>query len=379
MHLISFDYTKLCLLELTDRIVRIPDLNALQELHEHRPLFCHKDGQSLLLVEYVDLLKQDKHPRLWCSLDSLVLEMAYDLTMSKFYNIPSTCSESECAVVNDKQSEGTDGIDCRYYFQAFLNYATSKFKSRPPAGTGQTELMAAEMLQKMVKRHFYFSCLESRRRAQKLTKRYAWKINDYTLTVWLPSDMPGSRCRSWLEENIPNVNPKQPGERDRVQAIIDQLLPRRKVLSLEDIGEKGDEIVATGCPIPSLIERQITIAGLAQVVATEKADNIESQRPRIRQLGSDKLKQLIHGVFEQLDCEEYREAELAASFGLSKATFSRFAGSRWSSPADSSQTVTVPDLWRNTAHTLANHSDFVEAAQQAGVWKKVKQVLDTDT
>ena len=60
---------------------------------------------------------------------------------------------------------------------------------------------------------------------------------------------------------------------------------------------------------------------------------------------------------------------------LSKATLSRFAGTKWSAQTDSGRASFVPDLWRNTARTLAGHPDFVVAAKEAGVWQQVQVVL----
>ena len=65
------------------------------------------------------------------------------------------------------------------------------------------------------------------------------------------------------------------------------------------------------------------------------------------------------------------QQNLAQLFGLSLSTFSRFAGSRWRKRSDRA----IPDLWLNTAQTLASHRALVEAAKDAGVWHRVGQVL----
>ena len=67
----------------------------------------------------------------------------------------------------------------------------------------------------------------------------------------------------------------------------------------------------------------------------------------------------------------YEEKRLADAFGISRATFTRFAGSRWKMDADGR----VPDLWANTAQTLAAHAPFMEAAEEAGVWNNVELIL----
>ncbi len=68
---------------------------------------------------------------------------------------------------------------------------------------------------------------------------------------------------------------------------------------------------------------------------------------------------------------DYRDCVLARGFGLSKATFSRFAGSRWQIHSDGP----IPDLWANTAEVLAHHTPFIQAAKDAGVWPRVTKVL----
>ena len=91
----------------------------------------------------------------------------------------------------------------------------------------------------------------------------------------------------------------------------------------------------------------------------------------IRALGKSRLKQLILRIFDELNEEAYEEKRLADAFGLSRATFSRFAGSRWKSHSSGQ----IPDLWANTAQTLAGHGRFVEAAEEAGVWDEVQKIV----
>ena len=75
-------------------------------------------------------------------------------------------------------------------------------------------------------------------------------------------------------------------------------------------------------------------------------------------------------LFTGLENEEFRDVEIANEYGLTKATFSRFAGSKWkhaNSP--------IPDLWRNTAHVLSCFLVFRETAKSAGVWDQVEKIL----
>ena len=83
-----------------------------------------------------------------------------------------------------------------------------------------------------------------------------------------------------------------------------------------------------------------------------------------------KLKRLVLRIFEELCHGEYNDGKVAKDFGLSKATFSRFAGSRWTK----SGSVT-PDLWVNTAQVLSAHKDFKKVAVESGVLGKVEATL----
>ena len=79
---------------------------------------------------------------------------------------------------------------------------------------------------------------------------------------------------------------------------------------------------------------------------------------------------MVQYVFNKIVEDDYHDIEVAKIFGLSKATFSRFAGSRWNVSKQH-----IPDLWLNTAQVLSIHPDFKEAALEAGVWKQVENTL----
>ena len=365
------DYGQMSLLELSEHIITNGDLNALKELHDNRPLFHYKDGDLLLMANYLIKLKHRDIAKQWCGGDSMVLEKAYDHALAKFLNIPKE-------YVNECDHTETEGPDCRYYYEAFYNYANARFEAKPPANVIKAELMAANILQRMVIRHFYLSCLECKRQGQDLIRRYGWKVNGRTLYIWLPTEMPGRRCQTWLWGNIPDVDPTRPGERDRVQTIINQLLRKPRIVPLYEMNGEIKNVPAKQNPLHSIIEEEMSANGLARVVADEKADNIGQQRPAIRHLGEHKLKDLILGVFDGLACGDYEAVSFVAEFGLSKATFSRFAGCKWANSDDGTANF-VPDLWRNTAHILASNSYFIQMAQESGVWKRVCQVFDTET
>ena len=361
-------YNRMPLTQLAFDIFERSDPLAVREVHENRRVFGLRSGPCVLMTEFLLELRDCDLTFQWCGRDPVVVDQAYDLTLAKFHDLPSE--------VHACGPQGaSDGPDCRYYYRAFHNHMTGEFEKRPPASVIEAEIRAAEAFQRLVARHFHLSCLECARRAAKLVRRYAWKVNAGPLVLWLPVEMSGSRCRRWLGENIPDPDPARPGERDRVQAIVDHLLARRRVLSLDQLkdagGYRGAESVAEALP-PA---EEVSSVGLAGAVAEEKAENIDEQRPAIRRLGAIRLKELIRTIFESLAEDRYHAERIAADFGLSKASLSRFAGGQWRRDGGGTTANHIPDLWRNTAHVLAAHEDFVAVARRAGVWNRVRQVI----
>jgi hypothetical protein len=83
---------------------------------------------------------------------------------------------------------------------------------------------------------------------------------------------------------------------------------------------------------------------------------------------------MILQIFDELPNDNYKDARIAREFNLSKATFSRFAGSKWSQ--NDSQ---IPDLWLNTAQIISKHDIFKELAEKAGLWEKVKSAANENS
>ena len=119
-----------------------------------------------------------------------------------------------------------------------------------------------------------------------------------------------------------------------------------------------------------LIAAEVAEHGLGTFVAREKCLRINEQRRAIRRLGRCLLSALIHRVFEVQATDSVPDHVIANEFGLSKATYSRFAGSRWSGYDDKS----IPDLWRNVAQIVAHVPSFREAATRAGVWSLIETI-----
>ena len=363
-------------MKLVERIVKKGDRLALREFHDNRTVFHHRGGKPLRFAEYVDILRKEALPRWSTRRNKIELaEEAYELTVERFNNIP--LKEHERASRKDNGSsrrKGRGGPDCRFYFNAFLKHVDKEFQSRSPSSDIEKEERAARYLTTHVLQNFKRSCKESDRRSE-LATRYFWKIEGKSITLWLPTYIKGRERGHWLEKNIKGPDPSRPGERQRIQNIIDTRLPRGKIIPISE-GTMESSSLLEREPSPSWSqEHDISVEGLAGVVAREKAENIEHQRPAIRALGKEKLMELIFRIFDDLSHEEYRDGEIACCFGLNKATFSRFAGSQWLKPSKEGKISSIPDLWSNTAQILASNPTFVKATKEAGVWKRVQSTI----
>ena len=362
-------YRNLTLLRLAELIAGNSDRKALQELHDHRRVFYYHSNQSLRLAEFADKLRHSKPAWRWCKGDMEVLEKAYDLTISKFSNLPN--------LKKNAPKVKLQGPNCRYYYEAFIKHVAKKINAEFDTREDNREKQMTELLQNLVIRHFRLSCHECSRRGSELTTRYLWQVNGHTMEILLPVDIEGRQRGKWLTDNIPDVDPMRPGERERVQAIVDRVLTKRKIISLENMA--NDKIATGSSWLRPEIGRKITVSGLADAVANEKAENIKFQRAVIQQLGKDKLRRLIHQIFNGLAYGKYEARKIAEGFGINPTTFSRFAGSRWSSETGKDgQDSRIPDLWFNTAETIAGNPVFVIAAEAAGVFKRVEEILESD-
>lgn len=361
-------YSAMPLLELTKCIFKNSDRKAQIELHDKRKLFPCGQENKKRLVEHIAFLSQTSLARRWCGYDDTILDYAIDLTIDKFSNIPNSNIKN--------QHIKHHGPDCRYYFRAFYDYTNEILEKEQHRNVINTEIISARILQKFIERHFHLSCLESKRKFNKLVRRYQWKFEGKTLYIWLPLKIPTCDSRKWLETNISDVNPNRAYEQERVQEIVNKLLARAEIIPIHRIYKKESSFMVNNETLSSNIEEKITVVGLAETVGDEKAENIRYQRPAIRQMGKEQLKKLIQTIFIKLSREDYVEQEIAAQFELSPATFCRFAGNRWNYDIDDGR---VPDLWRNTAQTLSGHPTFVAAAKDAGVWKQVSQISSLKT
>jgi hypothetical protein len=363
-------YKRLSLVELITRIVDTSDHLALEEFHNNRTVFSFKGGKSLRFIEYLDRLRVraiKSRRQLRNSFE--IAEKAFDITLDKFNNLPGDTKFCTSKRERSDRLMKQKGPNCRFYFKAFLNHLNTSITATPPAGELEQEARASKCIQGLVRRHFYLSLLEAERRINPFWSRYYWNVNGRKICLWLPVGLKGQNRKRWLEKNISEPDPIRPGERQRIQAIINRKMLRERIVSFDDTIDFKSKKNNDQLQLPDWENN----AGksLAKVVAEEKAANIQQQRRSIRKLGKTKLKKMILQIFGDIICDDYRDSEIAKDFGLTKATFSRFAGSRWNQTGFS-----IPDLWRNTAQVLIDHPIFKQVIKDTGFWDIVTATVE---
>jgi hypothetical protein len=357
-------YRSLPLIELVRRIVELNDRQALEEFHNNRCLFNYGEKRHLCFMNYLKELKNNVVESKRLRTNSLeVATNAFDLTVDKFINFPTRPHTPEFSNSNNTKKVDTGGPDCRLYFKAFLKFVKKSFTNKPAFSKLEAEARTAKIIQGFVRRHFFFSLHEAMRSANPFWSRYNWKIEKKYICVWLPKRLSGSERRKWLKKNIGDVKPGRTGEKQRIQAIINQKLIKERFVPLDDIEANPSKIDLDFSDFPHTNFK----IKLAKAVAEEKARNLDKQRRSIKALGKSKLKKMIKQIFEDISFQEYNDSKVARDYGLTKSTFSRFAGSRWNQ-----KDSPIPDLWRNTAHLLANNQEFKKIAVKAGIWDKVR-------
>jgi len=361
-------------LALIDRVASSLDIEALTELHQHRHVFRRAGRQPLRLVEFVASLAESARTKWPVS----ALDRATDLTVDKFSALPlADATTAGGAVAEPGLGSARRGIDCRRYWAPVADFARARIAERGSVSALEEESVTSRALQGQVVRQFRLSLLEGVRGGS--LSRYQWRVDGRgVIRVLLPRSLPGRARRGWLESAVPDANPQNPGEEFRIQQIIDHHFADAGQVPLDAVPEEAvmdDRAWFEGGHGDAMPDRpSLAVGRLAEVVADEKAATIHRQRPAIRSLGRDRLRQLVLRIFDRLADEEYVESEIAAEMGLSKPTFSRFGGHRWRSATAGRGAAVIPDLWRNTAGILSGNAEFVDACVRAGVWQRVREI-----
>jgi len=294
-------------------------------------------------------------------------DCVYDLTIAKYSNFPNPSS-------SDDYSLKATGVDCRNYYRAIL----SKLLKRKDAGRyssqAEEESDVAKVVLNMVYNNYFRSEQECKRHSP-FSIRYTWEVDGIKLYLWYPSYMTAKKFKAWLEENVKDVNPKAPDEQKRIQSLINATFSTGSYVSIDEPTVQrisGKEDAASSV---EFYEGFGFVGSLADTVAQEKIENIDELRPGIKKLGKRTIERLILQIFPKLSAGEYEAVRLAEQYGISKATFSRFAGSKWVEKIGDTDFVKIPDLWRNTAKILAGNRVFMETVLTSGFACKLEEIL----
>ena len=350
------------LLELACRAER-GDRQAIAEFAA-RPLF-HIAGRQLALPEYVTELARKAQAHQACGGSAVAIDMAYDLTIDKFFIDPLSTMASAT------KRRRRRGIDCRRYFRGLVRILRHLVQEAAETQDPALEETLRQAVQRYVRRHFPLSCKEACRRLD-LWSRYTWRTESGDLLVWLPRALSGTQRREFLEQNIGPVDAGRAGDRERVQRRIDEMLSRCQILSLDP---DMSAVKARGTNLMSWSdEHGLSVDCLAKATGRRKLAEFSKLPRSIRALGRRRLYQLIIRIFKDLADGCFSLTNLAKEFGMSKASLSRFAGTMW----DGNGAGYVPLLFRNAAGVLADYAPWVEAAKSAGVWERIFTITEAD-
>ena len=404
-------------ISLIRRIAEDSDTLALNVFHETRTLF-YRNGKWVRLAEFVRALKDSsvRGPREENSTHSNMSEVsdnAYDLTLAKFRNIPSQKLKPVKANKNASDKKRfTWNVDCRVHFKRLLKKIDAELNKETITSEIDIEKKVAKIATGFVMGRFDLSMKECKRR-DTTSIRYAWHIRGRSIDLFYPSHITAKQFLKWLEDNITDINPDAPHEKDRIQAIIDKKHPcganirtnDPKILEAQeregepwsdqkypwgtsvqaDDPEIADEPRMEDKPPIEYKEGSQFCSRLSAYVAKEKSENLEKLRPAIKNLGKEGVHDLVSRIFEDMADGQYNLSEVARDFNLSKATLSRFAGSDWrkevAKKKDEQEDMKqlskadIPDLWINTTHVLAENRTFMETVRNTGLGGVIDDIL----
>lgn len=294
--------------------------------------------------------------------DDPLADKTFDLLIERFVNIPGASWALK-----------KGGPDCRYQYKAYLN---SFFLGQENKSIKETTLKEIHDQEKkfrnLVYRHFIW-CKHEAKKKQDGWNRYHWDIGGITITVYMPIQLPGRQRKKWLEENIPDVDPTNADEKERIQTIINQSFGWiNTTYGLDDY----DRIQPRDNMDPNKMKDSIlgdcSTNQLRVLIANEKADGIDFLRPCIKKIGPPKVRELVRRILEELEDESYQPSRLGAAFGLTPTCMSNFAGK------DKDWSQGIPDLFMNIAQFLATKQEFREAAKKAGVWQTIEAIIQNE-
>jgi len=356
------NYSKLSTAELIEKIALHSDGAALNELLSSRKLlWIGKNGVRRLLSDFLWELRQSRFSFYIFIRENEKavdekLDLVYDRTLQKFSVLkPLT------------ETPSIKGPYCNNQYMRLHKEIRSRIN---PRGYSQLdeEVEMARLFGKLVREQIAYSWLEACRITERTFIRYRWQVQGIHIELKRPSWMKGHEFRKWLEQHI-DLNHL---ERGFIQEQVNNTFGFGKHLDFDDIQER-DTAVAVNPDPAETAERAYLGKHLYERIADEKSESIHEQRPAIRKLGQEKVRQLVLRILNDYVEQGYKDVDIAKEFNLTKATFSRFAGRDWKKSTDGSSTV-VPDLWLNIAQIIHRDPHFSEAAIRLGIKEMVDMI-----
>ena len=367
-------YRAEALTALFPRIFLDSDIEALAEVLQHRRCFRFAGHKHLRLSEYLLLVCRERSGRPGSG-PGLFWDRAYDLALDKFSSLPQDLhTESGTdALKNEMLPPGR--TDCRKYYAAVSRCIEKKKRHCGALEPLEEERLAARVFQQVVNWHITLAHRDARRSLlNPFVSRYRWQVDGKgAVTVRMPKYLKGKERPTWLEKHVDNPDPGRPGERERVQAIINERLVMPRFTALEPEKENG----SPGGNPPNPAESARRRPDLARFLAREKAVCADKQRPAIRALKPKRIERLVLEILDNLHPAGRTHADIARSFGISRSCLSRFAGLDWFKQGEGGRTA-IPDLWLNLAMLCSQSDMFREVARDAGVLDTVAAIAARD-
>ncbi|MBI1931198.1 MAG: hypothetical protein HYS24_01510 [Ignavibacteriales bacterium] len=353
-------YASKAALELIKNIVFENNETALNYFLSNRKVIAYSN-KRILLPEFLKKLRDNNfYAIITISRNEQHLEEKLDLTYNRTLQKFS---------VLQKNQEKIEGPYCNNQYQELLNQILEYQKQKKEATQIDVELKIEELLKRMIIRHIKYSWLEVCRMSNRLYQRYRWELPTGTIELKKPQGIDGRDFTEWLNKNIKDPNPLQKNEKYRVQKEIDDWFGHYIEVDYSDVENyhnKDENIYSESEKYPE---------NFTELIADEKSKTADQQRPAIRNLGKEKIKDLVVRILEDILYEKKRDIKIAQEFGITKATYSRFAGSDWKK----NEGGEVPDLWKNIAKIIMQNPILTELTASLGIKAVVNRILEKST
>jgi len=363
-------YNSFSTAELISRIARLSDQDALNHLISSRKLLWYSN-KLFLLPDFLILLRENYYrPYIIIPSDERDLDekidLTYDRTLQKFLILKP-----------QDEIKPIPGPYCNHQYHR-MNQEILKLKEESPnLNEVELESEVSRIFHKTVISHLRYSWLETCRITNRFSKRYRWRVKGGFIELKKPSWMDGRAFGNWLNENIPNPDHTSKNEKERVQDIIDQIFGFGSIARIDLNEERKMELSVSYDPVEKEAKKYVSI-NLYKIVAHEKAELVQKQRPAIRKLGKEKLKELVLYILDNYLSEDKTDEDIAEEFGISKSTFSRFAGKDWRKNPGSRSEIIIPDLWKNMASVIMQNPVIAETAISLGIKDFIDKIVNQE-